>query len=391
MRILVVHNYYGDYGFGGEGQVAAGEVDFLKAHGHEVLFYRRTNDEFYKLSPLGKLRQFMRIGWNKQAKAEIGKVLDEFKPDVMHVHNYRFMLSPSIFMAAKERGIRTVQTLHNYRLLAPCGSLQDRSARTCERCVQDRKYLRFLLRGCTGGGFANRLMRYISFFSSIKNRYRTDIVDCYITLSEFLYNKLVAAGMPTDKLIIKPNFLVDPTVGGELPPEGAGAICIGRVSEEKGVAKLLEAWGNWDYPLAIVGDGPLREELQKKFTNPAISWLGKLDHAATMERLKTARFLAFPSTCYEGLPLAITEADSLGIPTVAEAIGTRLGLVIDEVNGLLYNSGDIAAMRAQYHKMAELPAEKYAAMRNAARNTYLERFTPERVYPLLLKAYGREP
>ena len=390
MRILVVHNYYGDYSLGGESQVAEEEVDFLTKCGHEVRYHRCTNDEFYKLSAVGKLRQFMRIGWNRQAKAEIGAILDDFKPDVMHVHNYRFMLSPSIFMAAKERGIRTVQTLHNYRLLAPCGSLLNRDARPCERCVRDHKYLRYLRLGCTGSGFGNRLMRYISFKSSIKNTFRTDIVDCYIVLTEFLRDKLLAAGMPEDKLVVKPNFIADPVIGGELPPDGAGAVCIGRIAEEKGVEKMLEAWGDWEYPLTIIGDGPLREGLQKRFTNPAVTWLGLLDHNAVMEKLKTARFLAFPSTCYEGLPMAVTEADALGIPTVAEAIGTRIGLVIDGENGFLYRSGDIAMMREKYRAMAELAPEQYSAMRNAARTTYLNRFTPEKVYPLLLKAYGRE-
>ena len=120
MKILSVHNYYGRYVQGGDANVMEAEAQLLTEYGHVVSKYVRTNAEIYEDGSLAdKIAAIRNMAWSKKSYAEIRRVIQDGHPDVMHVHNYWLVLSPSVFAAAKDCGVATVLTLHSYRLICP--------------------------------------------------------------------------------------------------------------------------------------------------------------------------------------------------------------------------------------------------------------------------------
>jgi len=133
MNVVMLHNYYQQRG--GEDGAAEQDVALLRAHGHTVHFHTIHNDEIGWYGALRKVCLWFRPTWSMRSYREIRAILQTFRPDIMHVHNFFPLLSPSVYYAARECGVPVVQTLHNYRLLAPCALLM-RQGRVCERCIE---------------------------------------------------------------------------------------------------------------------------------------------------------------------------------------------------------------------------------------------------------------
>jgi glycosyltransferase involved in cell wall biosynthesis len=216
-------------------------------------------------------------------------------------------------------------------------------------------------------------------------------VDLYIALSEFARNKFVAGGLPADKIVVNPNFLAsDPGVGQG--PRGY-AVCVGRLSPEKGVRAVLKAWarlGN-DIPLRIIGDGPLRDELQSEAARcglTAVSFDGRLERAAVMAAIQGARFVVMPSECYENFPVVIAEAFACGTPVVASALGSTAEIVDDGRTGLHFRPGDAEDLSTKA-RWAWTHAREMEGFGRAARAEYLAKYTADCKYRSLLQLYTR--
>jgi glycosyltransferase involved in cell wall biosynthesis len=388
MRILVVHNYYGDFVVGGESQVVENELKLLRQHGHEVKLYKRTNNEFSRANIAEKLAIFFTMGWSERSKLEMKKLLLEFKPNIMHVHNFKFILTPSIFAAAKELGIKTVLTLHNYRLAVPCGNFMNSHCRVCEKCL-NKSALSILIKRCSGD-FIKSYMQY-RVFRAIKNRKMLrDVVDCYIALSQFAKKKFITAGVPEDKIVVKFNFMNDIAAKTELPSADKrnGAIFIGRASVEKGLLFLIKAWQNINYPLIVIGDGPFLQAAQQLATdNSQIIFLGSLSHDICLQYLMKSRFMVFPSTLYEGMPMTIMESFACGTPVIASDLGPRSELITNGKNGFLYEYDAENQLIQAINKMIAVDDDKFSEISGNARDFYQARCTPEMNYKKLITIY----
>jgi glycosyltransferase involved in cell wall biosynthesis len=168
----------------------------------------------------------------------------------------------------------------------------------------------------------------------------TEIVDLFISLSEFARDKMVAGGLPAEKVIVKPNFASDP---GMRAGRGDYALFVGRLSEEKGLDILLKAWAalNVPIPLRVIGDGEGAEGLERVArTSAVVEWLGRRSSSEVTEAMVGARFLVFPSVWYEAFPLTIVEAFAVGLPVIASRLGSMTGLIRDHVTGLHFRPGD---------------------------------------------------
>lgn len=386
MRILIVHNHYGHFATGGEGQIAQAEAELLRSHGHIVSKYEATNAEIEDLTLVGKYQSLLQVGWSKMGHERIRAAIDVFRPDLMHVHNYWFRLTPSIFAAAKERGVATVLTLHNYRLVCPAGQFL-RKGRPCELCM-DGKGSRVLIHRCyPGGSWLKSLLAYRLYQETRKRQFLASLVDAYIALTEFGRQKVLAGGLPPEKLYVKPNFIVDPLNGGTPTPPKEGAIYVGRLSPEKGVLSLLQAWRYIDYPLTIVGDGP-QMPAARKAGGSQVKFLGNRSHEDVLRLIEQSAFLVFPSEWYEAFGLTLIESMAVGRAVVASDLGPRREIVRDGQTGLLYRSRDIQDLRSKVRRLIS-DRNLCATLGAAAREVYLAEYTPAINYQTLIRIYEK--
>ena len=381
MRILQVHNRYQQAG--GEDAVVRAERALLTAKGHQVSLFEVTNDEirgFWK-----KISVAVNATYSRKSKDRLSKAISELKPQVVHVHNFFPLLTPSVYDASIEAGVLVVQTLHNYRTICP-GALLMRDCRVCEDCIKGSAY-RSVLYGCYRGSSLGTLAlaRMVEFHRR-KNTWR-EKVDCFVALTNFAKAKFVEAGFPEEKIVVKPNFCDGDAADKnyEDSSDRDGALFVGRLSEEKGVHTLLSAWQALDVLIRVVGDGPLLDELRRS-ESPTFTILGRKSQAEVAVEMRRAAFLVMPSECYEGFPMVLAEAFSQGLPVITTRLGSMAEIVEDNVTGLLFEAGNAADLTAKVRWAMEHPIEMQQ-MGRSARSVYVEKYTPEENYRQLMEIY----
>lgn len=393
MRILIAFNNYADIPTGGERNVVTAEAKLLKDHGHEVFIWERSNAEIQK-NLTTKLRAFRDISWSEKMMQDAGLVIDTFKPDIFHLHNYWLLLTPSVFAAAKKRGIPTVHTLHNFRMICPGCQLMYKG-NICEKCLQDKHFIRSLFRKCfLDGSFLKTFLSWKLYHATRKRNFLSEYVSRFISLTEFSRNKFIQGGLQPDKIVVKPNFLEDPLTSENnfsIATPSKGAIFIGRISQEKGILQLLTAWKQINYPLTIIGEGPLDEQarnLARENPNPHnILFTGRLPHTEALQYLAKSAFLIFPSVWYETFGLTMIEAMALKKPVIASDLGGRDEIVQHEISGLLYDTENPQDLVDKVNRMIQMPDSEKAKMGEAGRTHYLKNYTPETNYEQLLAIY----
>lgn len=373
MKILLVHNTYQDRG--GEDVVFVQERQLLESGGHQVVEYQRHNSEIKQYSKLRKISLLGRTVWAADSNRELGVLLRQTKPDVVHIHNTFPLISPSIYWACRNEQVPVVQTLHNYRLFCP-GANFFRAGKTCEDCIGGN-FWNGVRHGCYRNSRAETapvaLMLYVHHARKTWHR----MVDRYIVLTGFARDRFVQAGLPPEKIVIKPNC-VDPDPGMKVQ-EGSYALCVGRVSDEKGVSTLIKAWRQLPRTctLRVVGDGPARAKLQSEaaangFSN--ITFLGQQPRQRVIEAMKGARFVVFPSELYENLPLTIIEAFACGTPVLASRLGAMSEIVEEGRTGRFFSAGNADELARVAAQAWEQP-EQLRAMGKQARREYEDKYT----------------
>jgi glycosyltransferase involved in cell wall biosynthesis len=381
MKILLVHNFYQLPG--GEDQVFAQESELLRGRGHQVLVYQASNDQLKGQNPLVTVANTI---WNQRTHRELRELMHREKPDIVHVHNTFQVISPAIYYAASEEGIPVVQTLHNYRLLCPASTFF-RDGNVCEDCLGKAVPWPGVLHSCYRGSKPASAAVTVMLATHNYKRTWNQTVSAYIALTGFARNKFIEGGFPAEKIFVKPNYLqTDPG-----PGDGKGnyALFVGRLTPEKGISTLLEAWrqiGN-GLPLQIAGDGPLAADVEKAGREmEAVTWLKWLPRAEILQRMKDASVLILPSTWYEGFPMIIAEAFAVGLPVIASNLGSMSTIVDHQRTGLHFEPGRTAALVEAVQWWSAHPAEA-AFMRTEARLEYEAKYTAEENYTQMMNIY----
>jgi len=373
VKILLVHNFYREHG--GESAVFEAERRMLSAAGHSVISYTRDSNEIEGFGPWKRATLTPTAIWARDSHREIGELLASEAPDVAHFTNTFPLISPSAYYACRSARVPVVQSIHNFRLICPAASLW-RDGSVCEECV-DHSLLRSVRHACFQK--SRPASAALAMALAIHRRCGTYAtrVDRYIALTEFARNKLIAGGLPGERISVKPNF-VEPDPGLR---EGTGdyALFAGRLTEGKGVHTLLDAWKRLgpEVPLHIAGGGPLRDALARRIDTEKIAGatlLGSLPREALMRELRGARVLVFPSAWYEGMPLAIVEAFACGVPTIASRLGGMREMIDDGKNGLLVAPADPEDLAARLRWAFDHEGE-LAALGRAGRAEYEKRYT----------------
>jgi glycosyltransferase involved in cell wall biosynthesis len=381
MKILQVHNFYRQPG--GEDLAFATECDLLTSNGHTVVRYSVHNDA---IAGMSSIATGLGTIWNRSSYGDVSQVLAAEAPDIVHAHNTFPLISPSLYDAAHRAGIPVVQTLHNYRLLCPSATLY-RNGSVCERCVGSLVPYRAVVHGCyRNSSLASAAVASMLSIHRIAGTWSRK-VNTYIALTEFARNKFVQGGLPAERIAVKPCVLAEDP--GEGDGHGGYALFAGRLAPEKGVDTLLDAWERLGsrMPLRIAGSGPLAPYVQSRCERLAnVQYLGQCSRTEIRDLLQKAAVLVVPSGWYEGFPLSIVEAFACGTPVIASRLGSLGEVVSDGVNGFHFRPRDPANLADTIERiLAE--AEKWPAMRRAARATYEAAYTPKMNYQSLLEIY----
>ncbi|WP_024790814.1 MULTISPECIES: glycosyltransferase family 4 protein [unclassified Lebetimonas] len=382
MKILMVHNKYKQNG--GEDTVFYNEMSLLKAKGHMV------DKLIFENSRINNIFSKLKIGisgiYNIESANMLKDKIKKFKPDVIHVHNFFPIASPSIFWVAKKFKIPVVLTLHNYRLICP-NAILFRNGNICEKCMDKIFPYSGIIHKCYRNSFMQTLS--LSLVTNIHKYIKTwhSKVDKFITLTNFQKNKFLSSNMniSEEKFLVKSNFVDD--FGNGYKNRENYFVYVGRLSIEKGIITMLKAFENTKYNLYVVGEGPLKNEVLKYTKkNKNIKYLGFKSKKEIINLLKKSISLIFPSEWYEGFPMVLVETLSTGTPIITSDIGSQAEIVKDNYLGLHFIAGDFIDLRS---KITEFFEKKDKTFYQNARDEYLEKYTPEKNYKQLIDIYEK--
>ena len=323
--------------------------EHLKKLGHKIEYFGMYDENNTVGNSIGKYTQNMdfhskglarflypfKIIYSREAKKKIMQVIDDFKPDIVHMNNINFQLTPSIIYGIKKKGVKLVQTVHDYQMICPNHLLYNFDKNTpCEKCVKG-SHINCIKNKCIHNSTVKSILGVIEakLYSLLKTYKK---VDLFVCPSNFLENKLLSAkGYYKGKTKTIHNFIDKEKFSNTDRKEDSYIVFIGRLSKEKGIeyiAKTAKLLG--EYTFVIAGSGP-DEGMLKDIDN--IKLAGFVTGNDLTELMGNAKLLLLPSVCYENCPLSILEAHSMGVPVVTMNSGGMAELVKDGVTGTLVN------------------------------------------------------
>jgi glycosyltransferase involved in cell wall biosynthesis len=380
MKVLVVHNYYQIAG--GEDGVLKNEVELLISNGNEVTLHSVNNKSI--VSILDKFLTLLKVPFSFSSYKEMKKLLEKVKPDVVHVHNYFPLFSPSIFYACNKLKIPVVHTLHNYRAVCPTALLMH-AGKLNETSIKHSSWWTVSKRVYRDSFVGSLSLACMVELHKLLRTWQTK-VDGFIALTEFSRQKYIEAGWPAEKILVKPNFIEDPfDTATALRKVGGYALYVGRLSEEKGIDILLDAWNSVDLPLKVIGDGPLKSSVESNALS-AVEYLGLKKKDKVLELVQNADFIIMASTWYEGFPMVLVEAYASGTPALVSRLGSMKEIVVPNKTGLHFEAGNPVDLAEKAQWMVDNPAVVKQMGANA-RKEYLAKYTPEKNFTLLMDIY----
>lgn len=382
--ILIVHNYYQIPG--GEDTVVANEKRMLEKHGYKVILYSRDNSEYKYMTKIQKLILPFATVFNIRTFKEIRNIIREQKVDIVHVHNTLNLVSPAAYYAALSMGIPVVQTIHNFRMLCP-GATFYRDGHICEDCIEHG-----LIYAVKNSCYRNSRLQTMACVVNTKIHRITGIYRRihYICLTEFNKQKLLnLKQIAPERVFVKPNFSVGNVNTIPYSQRENKFVYVGRLDKLKGIELLLKAWnqieddGN-NYKLVVCGTGPMEEWCKNyiKLNNmKCIEMMGFVPNIDARQIIASSKALILLSQWYEGFPMTIVEAYSVGTPIIGSNIGNCANL-INSRTGI--KVGSEKELVAAIHKVGN-GKFVFADIQNIFKTCYSE----EANYALLTKIYER--
>jgi glycosyltransferase involved in cell wall biosynthesis len=379
MRVLIVHNRYRSSQPSGENQVVDDDISALREAGVEVDAYLRSSDEIETFSLRQRIGMPVRPVFSRDDVTAIKSRIRDAAPDVLHLHNPFPLISPWVIRVAKSEGIPVVQTVHNYRHSCPSGDFF-RSGAICEDCLGKPTPYPALLHGCYRD---SRTQSAVMVTAARVHRATWQMVDRFLPVSDFVASRLEEFGIHSSRITVRPNSTVD---RGATTAPGRGFLFAGRLSHEKGVSLLMDAWRHsclgQAHELTVVGDGP-EHHLVERATNHNVHHLGAVASDEVARLVDRAAIVVIPSLWYEGLPRVVVEAFERARPVAATSIGALAELIEPDVGWKAApDPVRFGAMLA-----AAISDPTLAGKGAAARAVFERRFTRGTTTALLLDVY----
>ena len=408
MRILFIHNFYQQ--FGGEDSVAIAERRLLEERGEDVLFWSRHNDEIKNYGPLQKLNFFRETIHSSRTVTDIEKAVSDFKPDVAFVHNIYPLISPSLYSALQKMRVPLVQVLHDFRPFCSNGWFYI-DGKICERCKLGN-HLHGIVNRCYRDSYALSTL-YSTALAVNRWAGMLDKVDAYICLTGFFKKKIMEAGIPEEKIFIRPNFIdappLDisttdirttdirttdaPTRDLQSAPNGGGyGLFLGRLSNEKGLWTLVHAFEQLpEVELKIVGTGPLEKDLRKYVREKNLRNIDLVGFKSGDEKwrlIRDCQFAVVSSEWYENFPIVVLEYFAGAKPVIASRIGGLPYVVEEGKTGALFEAGNAADLADKVRRLRANPAAGRAMGRQGRQLAETE-YGPQRSYDNLMQIFAQ--
>lgn len=384
-NVLIVHNYYQVPG--GEDTVVANEKKMLEENGHKVVVYSKNNSELSSYGFLKKLLLPINTIFNISTYSDIQKIIKNEKIDVVHVHNTLNIISPSVYYAALKIKIPVVQTIHNFRLLCP-GATFYRDNKICEDCCS-KGLICSIKHSCYRGSrvqtlacaLSTKIHRVMGIYSKL----------FYVCLTDFNKEKLQQLKqIKAEQIYVKPNFVqanIDPKPFSERKNQ---FVYVGRLDELKGIKILFEAWKKIedesaldDTELLVCGTGPLEQWCREFVLAHDLRRIKLLEFVPNNDAIKIiseSRAILLPTQWYEGFPMTIVEAVSVGTPVIGSSLGNVGSIIQEGITGYKFDSKSSEALKC-------VLMTSNLDINNDVYGVYKEKYTKEANYRQLLKCY----
>ena len=394
MKILLSNKFY--YHRGGDCTALFAIERLLQEAGHETSIfsvrhpqnvpsiwnpYFPSHVDFFSSGLAGKFSAFARLFHSPEVSRQFNRLITDFKPDVVHLHNIHSYISPLVAQIAHKRGLPVVWTLHDYKLICPSYSCL-RDGQPCEACFRHKfPVVRYK---CMKNSLLASLLAYLEACFWHRRKV-SSFVDAFISPSAFLKSKMVQAGFKSDQIEVLPNFMPERLTASV---EKEDYYCyVGRLSAEKGVETLLDAAKELPYKLKIIGGGPQLDAYRYIYANDRIEFCGQITPEALYPIVRKARALVLPSICYDNNPFSVIEALCMGTPVVGSRIGGIPELIEEGQNGFLFEAGDARDLTEKLNACFHLftHPDNFQTISEAAQ----QKFGAESFYGKLMEVYKR--
>lgn len=386
MKILLCNKFY--YRRGGDCIVTLNLERLLKAHGHEVVVYamqypENLPSEWSKYWPtnMNKMEAFTRPFGVKQVREGFSRLIEDFMPDVVHLHNIHTQLSPVIAKIAHECGIRVVWTLHDTKLVCPCYTCM-RDGRWCDECFHDKTAV--IKHRCMPGGIVGSVIGYFEARKWNKERLQ-EYTDLFLPPSQFMMDTVVRGGYDPKKFRVLCNFIDMEKVKNPNFEKKDYYVFLGRVDKVKGISTLCRVAAQLPYQLKVIGGGPMLEILKGQYSEvEVIDFLGQMEWDVFRPIIEGAKFMVIPSEWSENNPLTVIESQSLGTPVLGARIGGIPELIDENVSGMAFESGNLDDLKEKIEAMWNASFDYKSIAENA-----VKRYSSEAYYEKLIECYHR--
>ena len=383
MRVALFHNRYRQRG--GEDAVVEFEAELLRSVGIETFVLELDNEEVFNSPGLEAAKALWNAHSNPKSEALVTEFLADTKATVGHVHNWFPLISPSIYSAHKKLGVPVVQTLHNFRMGCGSGTFS-RDSKACDLCLNgDRS--NGVRNACYRGSKPLSWLWKRAVDKNWTNGTFTEDVSMYIAPTQYVADRHEHLGIPPEKMRVVMHGVKD--LGRAVEPKWKkeGALFVGRLTEQKGVRQLLEAFEGFDVPLTIVGAGPEEERvIRAAAQNPNIEFRGHLSRNEVLDALTEHALLVAPHVGPETFGLAIVEAMAAHRPVVTSDLGGPSETVVDGRTGFLLEPGNVDQLRATVKDLVG-DADQLTRMGRAARKRYELNLRPDAHLTNLLEVF----
>ncbi len=371
-EILFIHNTYLQKG--GEDSVVQNEINTLRQNGYTI-FYLEFNNSHFQRSGLRKLVVPFSIFFNISSFLKTYFFVKKHGIGVVHVHNFFYHASPSVFWAAKAAGAKTLFTLHNYRLFCLNG-IFFRAGQVCYTCHTNRNFRMGIQEKCFKSSRPfSRALAWSTLFHRELGTWQNKI-DRFVVINPFMKELLVSRGIRNDKIVLKQNVLTESEHKGITDNRERADFYLyaGRLSLEKGIHHLVEAFQQTGKKLLIAGDGELADYVRQNATRN-IEYLGSLSGKEIFHLYATCQALVFPSLWIEGLPMTIIEAQSTGAVCIAAASVNTKGMIENGKTGFLYEAGNIADLNRVINIFEAINTEDRNRLSKDIYEQFLDRYS----------------
>jgi len=381
MKILQVNKYH--YYRAGAEKYYLDISNELKKQGHELAYFAMQDEnninskwskyfvsklDFHNLSLQDKLKLPGRIIYSLEAKRKFKKIVEDFKPDVIHAHNIYHHISPSILSVAKKKNIPVILHLQDYKIISPNYNIYSHGKNHWDYC--GGRFYRCLFNKCFKNSYIQSFLVSLEYFVHhyLLNIYNKN-VNIFIAPSLFMKEKASMFSVEAEKIKVINNHIQDNEISNEAQPKGDYWLYFGRLAVEKGIQDLISALSKIDdnSKLKIAGDGPYKKELEdlilKLKLNDRVEFLGKKQKQELKEIIKKSKAVIIPSIWPENFPFALLETIAMGKPAIIANSGGMPEIINHKENGFIFEAGDVDDLK---EKMLNIDKVDYMNMANKA-------------------------